>query len=90
MNWLTFWRVYLKRFCIESVHQFTKNLLAWTDARLGYTVREERWSWLVMLAYWQLLLAAPLANDSRRPWQKPTAAAKFTPRPTGELDSMKT
>jgi hypothetical protein len=24
-----------------------------------------------MLAYWQLLLSAPFANDSRRPWQKP-------------------
>jgi hypothetical protein len=27
MDWLTFWRVYLKRFCIESVHQFSKNAL---------------------------------------------------------------
>lgn len=71
MDWLTFWRVYLKRFCIESVHQFTKNSLAWTSARLGYTDREERWTWLVMLAYWQLLLSAPLAADARRPWQKP-------------------
>lgn len=52
MDWLTFWRVYLKRFCIESVHQFTKNALTWTSARLGYTDREERWTWLVMLAYW--------------------------------------
>lgn len=71
MDWLTFWRVYLKRFCIESVHQFSKNALTWTAARLGYTDREERWTWLVMLAYWQLLLSAPFANDSRRPWQKP-------------------
>lgn len=71
MDWLTFWRVYLKRFCIESVHQFSKNSLAWTSARLGYTDREERWTWLVMLAYWQLLLSAPLADDAYRPWQKP-------------------
>jgi hypothetical protein len=71
MDWITFWRVYLKRFCIESVHQFLKNSLTWTAARLGYTDREERWSWLVMLAYWQLLLSAPFAYDSRRPWQKP-------------------
>ena len=71
MDWSTFWKVYLKRFCIESVHQFSKNSLAWTAARLGYTEREERWTWLVMLAYWQLLLAAPFANDSYRPWQKP-------------------
>ena len=66
-----FWRVYLKRFCIESVHQFAKNSLVWMRARLGHTDREERWSWLVMLAYWQLLLAAPIAKDRYRPWQKP-------------------
>lgn len=71
MDWLTFWRVYLKRFCIESVHQFTKNSLAWIAARLGYTDREERWTWLVMLAYWQLLASVPLAADAHRPWQKP-------------------
>ncbi len=71
MDWVTFWRVYLKRFCIESVHQFAKNSLAWTSARLGYTDREERWTWLVMLAYWLLLLSAPIAWDAHRPWQKP-------------------
>jgi hypothetical protein len=77
MDWITFWRVYLKRFCIESVHQFTKNSLAWTSARLGYTEREERWSWLVMLAYWQLLMSAPSAQDARRPWQKPMPAGRL-------------
>jgi DDE superfamily endonuclease len=71
MDWVTFWRVYMYRFCIESVHQFSKNSLAWTRARLGYTVREERWTWLVMLAYWQLLLTAPISQDQRRPWEKP-------------------
>ena len=71
MDWNTFWRVYLKRFCIEAVHQFAKNNLAWTAPRLGYTDREERWTWLVMLAYWQLLVAIPLATDAYMPWQKP-------------------
>jgi hypothetical protein len=74
MDWATFWRVYLRRFCLEAVHQFTKNALSWTRARLGYTDREERWSWLVWLAYWQLVFAAPLARDARRPWEKPTKA----------------
>lgn len=72
MDWASFWRVYLRRFCLECVHQFTKNSLAWTRGRFGYTGREERWTWLVMLAYWQLLLAAPVARDIRRPWEKPT------------------
>jgi hypothetical protein len=77
MDWRCFWRVYLKRFCIESVNQFAKNSLAWTRARLGYTVREERWSWLVMLAYWQLLLTIDLANDARMPWQKPMPSGRL-------------
>lgn len=77
MDWGEFWRVYLKRFCLECVHQFTKNSLAWTRGRFGYTGREQRWTWLVMLAYWQLLLAAPLARDLCRPWEKA--------KPDGEL-----
>ena len=72
MNWASFWRIYLRRFCLECVHQFTKNSLAWTRGRFSSTGREERWSWLVLLAYWQLLLAAPLAREVCRPWEKPT------------------
>jgi hypothetical protein len=77
MDWSKFWRVYLKRFCLECVHQFTKNSLSWTRGRFGYTGREERWTWLVMLAYWQLLLAAPAARDLTRPWEKPMAEGKL-------------
>jgi hypothetical protein len=80
MDWTKFWRVYLKRFCLECVHQFTKNSLAWTRGRFGHTGREERWTWLVVLAYWQLLLAAPLSRDSHRPWEKPSPEGK-TPTP---------
>ena len=77
MDWATFWRVYLKRFCLESVHQFSKNSLSWTRARLGYTEREEHWTWLVMLAYWQLLMAIPIARDNHRPWEKPMPAGRL-------------
>lgn len=77
MDWAKFWRVYLKRFCIECVHQFTKNSLAWTRGRFGYTGREERWTWMVMLAYWNLLLAAPAARDLARPWEKPVPAGQL-------------
>lgn len=72
MDWAKFWRVYLKRFCLECVHQFTKNSLSWTRGRFGYTAREERWTRLVMLAYWMLLLAAPAAKDICRRWEKPS------------------
>jgi hypothetical protein len=74
VDWPQFWRVYLKRFCLECVHQFTKNSLTWTRGRFGHTGREERWTTLVMLAYWQLLLCAPLARDLCRPWEKPMPA----------------
>ena len=77
IDWVRWWRVYLKRFCLECVHQFTKNSLSWTRARFGYTGREERWTWLVLLAYWQLLLAAPVARDLCRGWEKPTPAGKL-------------
>lgn len=77
MDWAKFWRVYLKRACLECVHQFTKNSLAWTRGRFGYVAREERWTQLVMLAYWMLLLAAPAAKDICRPWEKPMPDGKF-------------
>lgn len=77
VDWADFWRVYLKRFCLECVHQFTKNSLTWTRGRFGFTGREERWTWLVILAYWQLLLAAPIARDVCRPWEKPTPQGKL-------------
>jgi hypothetical protein len=39
VDWPQFWRVYLQRFCLECVHQFTKNSLAWTRGRFGHTGR---------------------------------------------------
>lgn len=77
LDWASFWKLYLKRFCLECVHQFTKNSLSWTRGRFGYTAREQRWSWLVILAYWQLLMAARLAQDICRPWEKPTPQGKL-------------
>jgi hypothetical protein len=77
MDWRTFWRVYLRRASVESVNQFGKQELAWTAARWGSTEHEERWTTLVMLAYWQLLLASPAAADHPRPWEKPTAAQRL-------------
>jgi len=81
MDWPTFWQVYLRRASVESVNQFGKQELAWTAARWGDTGREERWTTLVMLAYWQLLLASPAVQDRPRPWEKPTAPQRL-PTPT--------
>ena len=43
--------------------------------------REENWWQIVQLAYTQLWLAAPLAKQLPRPWEK------YLPRPEGQIPS---
>ena len=76
MDWPTFWKVYRRRVCLESLQQFCKNSLTWTKTRLGDIAHEERWTGLVALAYWQLLLARPAARDVCRPGEKPAAEGR--------------
>ncbi|MEU5637028.1 hypothetical protein [Streptomyces rishiriensis] len=40
----------------------------------------DRWTWLVIIAHTQLRLAAPLATDQRKPWEKSTHPASLSPR----------
>ncbi|MCX5345088.1 hypothetical protein [Streptomyces atratus] len=39
----------------------------------------DRWVWLILVAYAQLRLARPLAEDLRHPWEKPLAPDQLTP-----------
>jgi hypothetical protein len=39
----------------------------------------DRWTWLVVLAYTQLRLARPLADDQPLPWQQAQPPGKLTP-----------
>lgn len=49
--------------------RFRKQYLYWTLLRFQMLERCERWTMLVTLAQWQLLLAGDLAQDMRLPWQ---------------------
>jgi hypothetical protein len=52
------------------LHRQAKELLGWSRAHLGTVERQERWTWVGVLAVWQLLLARALAHDCPRPWER--------------------
>ena len=68
--WEEVWPLYQRRWREETLHRQAKDLLGWTQAQVGSVERQDRWTWLVMLAYWQLLLARELARDCPRPWER--------------------
>jgi hypothetical protein len=39
----------------------------------------DRWTWLIIAVHTQLRLARPLADDLRRPWERPAAHGRLTP-----------
>jgi hypothetical protein len=74
LPWETIWPLYQRRWPEETLHRQAKDLLGWSRAQLGTVERQDRWTWLVLLAYWQLLLARDLAHDAPRPWERAAAA----------------
>ncbi len=72
--WAVVWPLYQRRWPEETLHAQAKELLGWSRAHLGTVERQDRWTWLVLLAYWQLLLARELARDGPRPWERPARA----------------
>jgi hypothetical protein len=73
------WQAYLRRFDLEHTFRFAKQVLGWTAPVLRDPAAADRWTWLVIAAYTQLRLAAPLAADLRLPWQRPQPAGAMTP-----------
>jgi hypothetical protein len=74
------WRMFLRRFDIEHTFRFLKQTLGWTRPRLRTPDQGDRWTWLIIAAHTQLRLARGLAEDLRRPWEKPvTEPRKLTP-----------
>ncbi|MBP2326519.1 hypothetical protein JOF56_006904 [Kibdelosporangium banguiense] len=73
------WQAFLRRFDIEHTFRLFKQTLGWTAPKLRDPDAADRWSWLVIAAHTQLLLARPLAADLRRPWEKPTPPHRLTP-----------
>jgi hypothetical protein len=73
------WRCYLRRFDIEHTFRFAKQVLGWTRPRLRSPAAADRWTWLILAAHTQLRLARPLAEDLRRPWERPARPRRLTP-----------
>jgi hypothetical protein len=76
-------RMYLWRFTIEHFFRFIKQHLGFYATRATLLPSTERWIDIVMLAYWQLLLAAPIITGYVAPWRatpKPNTPFAFTPR----------
>ena len=67
--------LYACRWREETWHGQAKDGLGWTQAQLGDVARQDRWTWVVLLAGWQLLLARELARDCPRAWERPAEGA---------------
>lgn len=77
--------MYLWRFAIEHFFRFIKQHLGFYVTRATHLASTQRWMTLVLLAYWQLLLAAPVVSGHVSLWRRsPTLRADlpfpFTPR----------
>ena len=76
---LRLFHAFLRRFDLEHTFRFLKQTLGWTRPRLRRPDQADQWTWLILAAYTQLRLARHLAEDLRRPWEKPLQPAHLTP-----------
>lgn len=65
------WQTYLRRFDLEHTFRFLKSVLGWTAPQIRTTAQADRWTQLILAAHAQVRLARTLANDLRRPWERP-------------------
>jgi DDE superfamily endonuclease len=73
------WQAFLRRFDIEHMFRFFKQVLGWTRPKLRDPAAADRWTWLIIACYAQLRLARHLAADIRLPWQRPCPPGRLTP-----------
>jgi hypothetical protein len=73
------WQSFLRRFDLEHTFRLFKQALGWTAPKIRTPQAADRWTWLVIAAHTQLRLARPLAEDLRRPWEKPAPPNRLTP-----------
>jgi hypothetical protein len=73
------WRAFLRRFDLEHTFRLLKQTLGWTAPKLRDPTAADRWTWLVIAAHTQLRLARPLAEDLRKPWERPARPGRLTP-----------
>ncbi|GAA1501846.1 hypothetical protein GCM10009760_64750 [Kitasatospora kazusensis] len=73
------WQAFLRRFDLEHSFRLIKQTLGWTAPQFRSPDTADLWTWLIIVAHTQLRLARPLAEDLRRPWEKPAPPNKLTP-----------
>ena len=73
------WRAYCRRFSIEHAIRFWKERLGWVRPKVRHPEQADRWTWLIIVSYAQLLLARGVVADRQLPWEKPLAVKKLTP-----------
>jgi hypothetical protein len=73
------WQAYLRRFDLEHTFRLLKQTLGWTVPKVRSVHSADLWTWVMIAAHTQLRLARPLAEDLRRPWEKPAAPNRLTP-----------
>jgi hypothetical protein len=73
------WQSFLRRFDLEHTFRLFKQTLGWTTPKIRTPQAADRWTWLIIAAHTQLRLARPLAEDLRRPWEKPAPPGRLTP-----------
>ena len=74
--------LYARRFSHEHGYRFDKTSLLWGNPRLRTPEQFQRGTDLVTLAHDQLLLARPLVDAQRQPWESPNRGT--TPNRFGE------
>ncbi|WP_344987595.1 NF041680 family putative transposase [Nonomuraea helvata] len=73
------WQAFLRRFDLEHTFRMWKQTLGWTVPKIRDPYAADRWTWLIIIAYTQLRLARLLAEDLRRPWERPLPPERLTP-----------
>jgi len=64
---------------LEHTFRMFKQVLGWTAPKIRDPAAADRWTWLILAVYAQLLLARPLAADLRHPWERPAPPGRLTP-----------
>ncbi|MGV9456858.1 NF041680 family putative transposase [Streptomyces sp. NPDC003635] len=73
------WQAFLRRFDLEHTFRLFKQTLGWTVPKVRDPHTADLWTWLIIAAHTQLRLARPLAEDLRRPWERPAEPRRLTP-----------
>ncbi|MHD0282205.1 MULTISPECIES: NF041680 family putative transposase [Rhodococcus] len=73
------WQMFLRRFDLEHTFRMFKQTLGWTAPKIRSPEAADRWTWIVIVAHTQLRLARSLAEDLRRPWERPRPPGRLTP-----------